>query len=181
MGIPINMNGVKAWEPGAVLSPGTHVVKVTEAKEEPASTGTPQIVLKMEAVAGDEIGGTISDWMTVTYNSRGRVLMIMQAFQVQVPEGDFNLEASWFVGHHAQITVRQEPSRKDPSKTFNSVAAYSPVEGAGPVASQQGDPLAQAAQQPAPQSEFAGVGASGGDFSPPPHTGGHYDDADIPF
>lgn len=163
MGITVNMNGVDAWTPGNVLSPGQHTVRVVEAEEKPAQTGTPQIVLSMEATAGPEAGGTIKDWITVTANTLGRVRMIMNAFQIPVPAGQFNLEASSFVNRQARITVRSEPSRKDPSKTFSSVAGYEPS-GSGVAGGMggSGDPLDQV--------------ATGNGAVAPPH-----DDASIPF
>lgn len=176
MGIPVDMNGVDAWTPGNVLSPGQHTVKVTEAKEEPASTGTPQIILSMEATAGPEVGGTITDWIAVTPNTLGRVRMIMEAFQIPVPAGQFVLEASAFVNRTARIIVRSEPGRKDPSKSFSKVGGYEPSGNGttgGMGGTPSGDPLDQVASSPNGFSQPAAVG--GGDFGPP------RTDDDIPF
>lgn len=150
MGIPVDMNGVQAWTPGNVLSPGTHTVKVTDAEEKSEPGRNPQIILSMEAIAGNESGGTVKDWLTITPNSLGRVRMVMEAFGVPVPPGQFNLEASAFRDRVAQIIVRSEPSRKDPSKSYSKVTGYEAAPGIsgsnGAVG--QGDPLDQVAGQP---------------------------------
>lgn len=152
MGIKVNLSGVEAWSGSTVLSPGSHNVRVTEAREATAGTGTPQIELSMEAIDGAEAGGAIRDWIAVTERSLGRVRMIMEAFRIQIPDGDFELSAQSFVGKTARIVVRSEPGRKDPSKTFSKVAAYELMDGAagGGFA---GDPLDQVDdQRPVPVS-----------------------------
>lgn len=146
MGIKMNLSGVEAWSANTVLSPGSHTVKVIDAKEGAASTGTPQIELTLEAIDGLEVGGTIRDWIAVTERSLGRVAQIMDAFRMGIPEGDFTLEASSFMGKTARIIVRSEPGRKDPSKTFSKVAAYEQADSmaGGAMAA---DPLDQVGKQ----------------------------------
>lgn len=172
MGIPVDMNGVEAWTPGNVLSPGQHTVKVTSAEEKIEPGKNPQIILSMEAIAGNETGGTITDWITITQKSLGRVRMIMDAFQIPVPAGQFNLEAGQFLNRTAFITVRSEPSRKDPSKSYSTVAGYEPS-GNGVAGGMGGtpssDPLDQVASSPNGFSQPAAVGG-------PVHDG-----SDIPF
>lgn len=167
MSIEMNFDGVDAWSGGSFLTPGSHNVKVIEADEKPASTGTPQFVLRMEAIDGDQAGGTITDYVSVTPNSLGRVRQVLEAFGIVIPAGQFAFSADGLLGKRAKIVVREEPGRKDPTKMFSKVAAYeelgSGVGGFIPASNgASGDPLAAAAAVPA------------GDFAP-------VDDDSIPF
>lgn len=167
MGINMNLTGVEPWSANTVLSPGSHTVRVIEAEEKPANTGTPQIILQMEAISGAEAGGKIRDWIAITEKCLGRVAQIMQAFGMPIPQGNFSLEAQSFVGKVATVIVRSEPGRKDPSKTFSKVAAYEQADSnAGGAPAPSDDPFVQGQQN--------GQG-------PVPAAAGGFPDDDIPF
>jgi len=97
--------------------------------------------------------------------------MIMEAFQIPVPAGQFVLEASAFMNRTARIIVRSEPSRKDPSKSYSTVAGYEPSgngTAGGMGGAPSGDPLDQ-------------VASSSNGFQPAAVGGPVHDDSDIPF
>jgi hypothetical protein len=121
----MNLDNVEPWAPGAILSPGQHTVRVAEADDSKQSkNGYPQIILKLEAIEGPETGGTITDWITITPNSLGRVRQILEAFQYQIPAGDFQLAASHLVYRTARIVVREETGQD--GRTRSQVKAYEP-------------------------------------------------------
>lgn len=123
--IPLNLDNVDAWAGGAILSPGNHTVRVVEADDTKTSrNGHPQIVLKLEATDGPETGGTITDWITITPNSLGRVRQILEAFQYSIPSGQFQLNAGQLLNRTARIVVREEPGND--GKMRSQVKAYEP-------------------------------------------------------
>lgn len=150
---PINMNldNVDAWAAGAILSPGQHTVRVVEADDSKTSkNGHPQIVLKLEATEGPEAGGSITDWITITPNSLGRVRQILDALQYPIPGGQFQLNAAQLVGRAARIVVREEASQD--GKMRSQVKAYEQSGSGVAQASSNGqasDPLASIGGHPA--------------------------------
>lgn len=157
--IPMNLDNVEAWAAGAILSPGTHTVRVIEADDSRTSkNGHPQIVLKLEATEGDEVGGTITDWLTITPNSLGRVRQILDAFQFPIPPGNFQLAGSQLINRAARIVVREEMGSD--GRMRSQVKAYEPSgSGVSHANGNGGDPLAAAVP--------AGTPA--------------FDDSDVPF
>jgi hypothetical protein len=77
----IDLTGVDAWEGGVLLPPGEHVVEVDDATEKTSSGGNPQIELEMRAVGGEQDGGTIRDWVTITPEAAGRVKQCLSRHQ----------------------------------------------------------------------------------------------------
>lgn len=145
MRIP-DLSGTEAWKGGDTLPPGRHRVAVSEAKEDQARSGNLQLVLKLRAVGGDYQGGTITDWITITANTLGRVKQVLQALGRPIPEGEFDLQPSSLIGAEAEIFIKTEP-KQDGSGNRNVVSAYTAADGA-PAASNGAAPVA------------AGVGAS---------------------
>lgn len=146
--IPMNLDNVDAWAGGAILSPGNHTVRVTEADDSKFSrNGHPQIVLKLEATEGPEIGGTISDWIIITPNSLGRVRQILEAFQYPIPGGEFQLNAAQLVNRTARIVVREEMGND--GRMRSQVKAYEP----------SGSGVAQASTNGAAPDPFAASGS----------------------
>src|SRR5262245_60530703 len=57
MPIDVNLDNVEAWKGGAVLPPGHHLVRCTDAEEGRSSGGHPELHLTWEATAGEHAGG----------------------------------------------------------------------------------------------------------------------------
>lgn len=117
------LDGVEAWSGGAILPPGWHEIKVRETQETTSSNGHPQAELKMD---GSE--GSITDWVTITPNSLGRVKQILEIFGIEIPQGKFAFEWSMLVGRQARILIREEP-KNDGSGMRSVVKAYEPSSG----------------------------------------------------
>lgn len=134
MSFKISLDGVEPWKGGGViLRTGTHPVRVVD-EEIKLDGDHPVVVVTLEAIGGDEKGGEIRDWIHVTEASLGRVAQIYEAFNVEVPAGEF--EWISLMGKQAKAVVREKPGRDDPSKTFSEVAAYSALLGGEEVAAQ---------------------------------------------
>lgn len=122
MPITINLDGVEPWKGAAVLSKGTHLVRCIDAEEGTSSGGHHEIHLTWEAVAGDEKGASIQDWVQITETTLGKVRQLLEATRLPIPSGEFSLEARPFLGTSAEIVVR-ERARPD-GQLRNEIAAY---------------------------------------------------------
>lgn len=128
MGFKMSLDDVEPWKPGGViLRSGSHAIRVVDEEiKEPGKDGFegehPIVILTLEAIAGEEKGGEIRDWVHITQEALGRVAQIYEALGVEVPSGEFE----WISvkGKQAKIVVREKPGRKDPSKRFSEVSSY---------------------------------------------------------
>jgi hypothetical protein len=125
MTFKLSLDDVEPWKAGGViLNPGTHPVRVVD--EEVKLDGQhPVVLITLEAIGGDEKGGEIRDWIHVTENTLGRIAQIYEAFNVEIPSGEFE----WIPvkGKQSKAVVRNVPGRDDPDKTFSEVKAYLPL------------------------------------------------------
>lgn len=144
-----DLDGTEAWKGGTGLPPGRHRVAVAEASKAEARSGNPQLVLKLRAVSGEYQGGQITDWITITEKTLGRVKQVLEALRRPIPAGPFRLPLDALVGAEAEIFIKSEP-KQDGSGNRNVVSAYTAADGA-PAASNGAAPVA------------AGVGASNHD------------------
>ena len=120
----IDLTGIDAWEGGVILPPGEYLVEVDDATEQTSSGGNPQIQLEMRAIGGEQDGGTIRDWVTITPESLGRVKQVLNAMGVANLDGEIEFEAAELVGKRCRIVVRNELyDGKDRTK----VKAYQPA------------------------------------------------------
>lgn len=125
MSIPVqNLEREEAWKVSNILPPGWHVCKITDSQETESGQGNPQIELDLEAIGGDNAGGSIKDWIVVVPQTYGKVKQLLQAAGVEVPAGDAQLDVAVLKGREVSILVKQEPKFDDPSKTVNKVAGY---------------------------------------------------------
>lgn len=125
MSIPVqNLDREEAWKVSNILPPGWHTCKITEAAETQSGSGNPQIELDLEAIGGDNPGGTIKDWIVVVPQTYGKVKQLLQAAAVPVEAGDWALDVTVLRGREVSVLVRQEPKFDDPTKTVNRVAGY---------------------------------------------------------
>ena len=157
----MNMNGVDPQSGSGPLPPGDYVVKIVEAEEiESRTNETPGIECTMEVLVGEHAERRVWDTIWVTPKTLGMVRWRLECAGVQIPDGDFELEARPLVGRRVQVTVRHEPytNRDGEQKTKAAVKGWKAPPGAG-----GDDPLTSPASDPGPADR-------------PPHT-----DDDIPF
>lgn len=119
-------NTVDPIRGGVTLAPGTHPVEVIAEEKLEDTDERLKVKLTMESVGGDEPGGRISAWWTVTGKSAPFILGQIEAFGVELPGDEFE----WIplLGKRCKIVVRKEPSQSDPSKEYSEVKAYSKLE-----------------------------------------------------
>ena len=104
----VNLSGVEPWGSAESLPPGDYIMKVCEVEETTSKNLNPMLVVDMEVAAGDFKGAEHRDWITVTEKSLGRVVGILTAFGIKIPDGEFNLDGKLLVGKRAVVTLREE-------------------------------------------------------------------------
>lgn len=131
MSFKLSLDDVEPWKTGGViLGPGTHPIKVVEEEIEYKGEGEekhPVVKLQLVAIGGEEEGGEIRDWVHVTPNSLGRVAQIYEAFEVEVPGGEFE----WIplLNRTAKAIVRRVPRRDGKTGDNGQVLNVSEVKG----------------------------------------------------
>lgn len=127
MTILLNLDGVEAWTGGVLLPVGRHLCKIAAAEEGESANGNPQVRMQWEAVAGDCVGGTIRERLTITPGTQGKVRAFLEAVGAPIPAGDFALDVQRLVSLRATITIAERPSLDDPNKLFSEVVAHEPA------------------------------------------------------
>jgi hypothetical protein len=138
MAIPVNFDGVDAWQGGGMLPEGMHTCRIKSAEEGRSSNGHPQVELEFEAVEGEYVGATIRDWLVVVPQTFGKVKQLVEAAKLDYPAGEFALEARDLVGRRVAILVREEPDHKGESR--RRVKSYDPADGSDLPADTSGLP-----------------------------------------
>lgn len=126
MSIPMNLSGTEAWSVGDVLPPGTYVTQIAEAVEGTSSNQNPQIELRLECREG-----AIRDWIVITPKTLGKVRQLLEAAGVQIPPGDFQLDADTLLRRRVQIVVREQPDNQ--GKLRSRVIGYEPPNAGTPM------------------------------------------------
>lgn len=125
MGITINLDGVETDRGPQYLREGTFNVKIIEANATVASTGTPQLFLRLECIDGDDKGSVATDYIAVTENTRWHVKRVFDAVRLDVPPGDFDLEPEPFLNKLCTITIRKEEFEGKDRHRVKNYAPYS--------------------------------------------------------
>lgn len=124
---------VERWEQRltseSLLPAGDHVVTIVEAEGDTASTGNPQIVMRLEAPAG-----YLRHYETYHDQHLSKVAALYDCADVQVPQvGEFDpgdrmrisdKAIARLVGRKVGVVVRMEPDQNDSSKEWPRVAGY---------------------------------------------------------
>jgi hypothetical protein len=128
-----DLSGVPNEEtPATLIAPGIYEVLVTNAEEGQASTGTPSVELDLEIMSsGDWKGRTQKDWIYITERALWRVRMVLDALQIEVPEGEFDLQPAQLVNRRCEITIDHETYE---GKIKARVKRYERVSGEAAVA-----------------------------------------------
>lgn len=121
----VNMTNVDSWKGGGLLPPGRHVCVIDRCDEGTSSGGHPQLEIDLRSVAGAEEGGTIRDWIVVIPKTLGKVRQFLEAAQVEIPEGEFDIPVASIPGRRVAIIVRTEPDQKGEPR--NRVVAYDEI------------------------------------------------------
>lgn len=126
MGIAISDLGdveVKEGGGGELLPNGRHTVRITDATEDRAQSGNPQIVVTLTCIEGEHEGKTIRDWLTVTPAALWKIKKFLTGIAYPIPAGDFDLQPASLIGRPCRVSVR--PRRDAPDKS--EIAFYDPA------------------------------------------------------
>jgi hypothetical protein len=111
-----------------MLPVGSHVVTITDPVMGQASTGNPQIELRVE---GDL--GSMRDWLVITPNTIGKVVSVFDAAGIERPQdGEFDPDTGVLTDacvdrlHNRKVgvVVREEPDNREPGKMRRRIAGY---------------------------------------------------------
>lgn len=164
----IGLNNVKAWSDPDQLEPGPYLVQPLEATAEESSNKNPQVKVEWRVVGGPFKGAEKADWVTFTEPAMGRVVQLLEACEIALPEADFDsYEAArdWVLAQlkekQPKVTaiVRNKPDRKGRTNDDGSVKEWPEI--AGYRKPSEGDLDNDA-------SEFAANPVKQADEKPPP-------------
>jgi hypothetical protein len=117
----INLGGVEAWSASDEVPPGAYVAKPTnvERGQSKSNAKNEQITVDWRVIAGPFTGAEKRDWVTLTENSMGRIVQLIEACGHEVPTEDFKDYgelADWIAEKvlkdaavTTEIVVREEP------------------------------------------------------------------------
>jgi hypothetical protein len=123
MRIP-KMDQVEAWK-GGTLSQGRHVVEVEKVTEGTSSGGHPELEVLLRAIESDtEPGAIITDWITVTENSLGRLKQFLLACGADPDLFSEEREVSPDDLTDRTVTITVGPHQTPDRKTVQRVKSY---------------------------------------------------------
>jgi hypothetical protein len=167
MPIEIDLTGVEPWKGGDILPAGGHDVVCVEAGEGTSSGGHYQLELTWAAYTGEHQGAQLRDWVHVTEQTLGKVVQLLTAVGIPLPQGRFTLAPQPFLGKRCHIVARDRPKPDGTPKT--DIVAYEPL-----ATNNQAAPFGQPTPAPA-QATFGGAPVG------QPTSAVGQGDADIPF
>lgn len=145
-----NLSGVDPAGSGFTPLPaGWYDIRVEDASEVTASTGTPGIKLEMSVTAGPHAGHKIFDRMWISAAGLSFVVQRLQAMGYPIPEGEFELEPMELIGRRCSVKVEPRTYTKNDGSqgTADDVKAYDKIAG-------QDLPVAPAAAAPVGDSDI---------------------------
>lgn len=125
MGIPVkDFDQVEAWKGSTLIPLGWNTVKITKAEEGTSRNNHPQVELEYTAEDG---GATIREWLVFTEGSIGKAKSVTDAAGIEPKGGDWEFPTEQLVGKKLLVFVAEEPSFKDPDKTYRNVKSHAPI------------------------------------------------------
>jgi len=119
----------EAWKvQDSMLPVGDHVVTIVDPRSGDSSGGFPQVELRVE----NELG-SLRDWLVITPNTIGKVVMVFDAAGVARPQdGEYDPETGKLTDacvdrlHNRKVgvIVREEPDNRDPTKMRRRIMGY---------------------------------------------------------
>lgn len=125
MSIPLkDYDQVEAWKGSTLIPLGWNTVKITKAEEGKSKNDHPQVELEYTAVDG---GATIREWLVFTEGSIGKAKAVTDAAGIEPQGGEWAFPTEQLVGKKLLVFVAEEPSYKDPQKTYRNVVSHAKV------------------------------------------------------
>jgi hypothetical protein len=118
-----DLDEVEAWSSSghAPIPVGKHIATIDAIEEEPASTGSPQIVITWRVVAGQYEGTQSREWLVILPQTYGKVKAFLLALGWELKTGEFAMPTTELVGRRAVIIVGNEQRDK---KVFTRVIGH---------------------------------------------------------
>jgi hypothetical protein len=131
----VNLSGTAAWSVDEQIPPGTYLFRPAPGgvETDESSNGNPQVKINWRVAAGEFTGAERLDWLTFTEAAMGRVVQLLEACAIEVPQADFagyGELRDWVAEQlrkpetQTMGVVRLKESRKDPSKSFPEIVGY---------------------------------------------------------
>jgi hypothetical protein len=132
-----SLKGQEAWRVDDQLAPGWYIARAAKVERSSSSNQNPQVQIDWRVAVGEYQGAEQRDWITLTDPAMGRVVQVLEAAGVEIPDAEFdNYEAmaDWLAkaleNATVEMLIRLEPGRKDPSKEWPTIKGYrKPAEG----------------------------------------------------
>lgn len=114
------------------LPDGWYNVRVTDAEEVTARTGTPGIKVTMQVIDGPHANRKIFDRIWVSEAGAGFLRQKLESMGMAIPASDFALDTGMLVGRRCAVKTSQRPyTKQDGSQAISAdVAAYDKIAGA---------------------------------------------------
>lgn len=130
-----SLSGVSAWSVDEQIPPGTYLLQPAPGgvEKDVSTSQHPQIKVNWRVAAGEYRGAERLDWVTFSEKSGGRVVQLLEACAIEIPQQDFASQEElrdWVLeqllkdGVQAMGVIRMKESRKDPSKEFPEIVGY---------------------------------------------------------
>lgn len=125
------LDGVSPAGDFTPLEPGWYNVRVENAEETVASTGTPGVKLEFSVIDGEFAGRKVFDRMWISPAALGFVVQKLQAMQYPIPAGEFDLEPIELIGRRCAVKVETRIYTKADGTqgADNDVKAYDQIAG----------------------------------------------------
>lgn len=104
--IEVDFEGVEAG--GRACPDGTYEAEITSAAEEESSAGNAMIVAKWKITSGKGKGAVIWDNISLTPQALWRLKGLLEALEMEVPDGTMDLDLDELVGQTSTIEITNE-------------------------------------------------------------------------
>lgn len=129
----ISLKGQEAWRVDDQLPPDSYMVVLAEKERTASSNQNPQVKLTWRVDAGEYRGAEQLDWVTFTDPALGRVVQLLDACGISLPDDNFDshqllrdwVDSQLVVGKtRCEAVVRMEPDRNDATKEWPRIKGY---------------------------------------------------------
>ena len=104
--VSIDFEGVEAG--GRACPDGTYEAEITSVTEEESSAGNDMLVAKWKILSGKGKGAVIWDNLSLTPQALWRLKGLLEALEIEVPDGTMDIEIEDLVGQTCTIEITNE-------------------------------------------------------------------------
>ena len=104
--LSVDMEGVESG--GKIVPDGTYEGRIKSLEEKESSNDNPMLVVKWEVLSGKGKGGVIWDNISLTPQALWRLKGLLEALEIEVPDGSMDIDLSELEGAECAIQVTNE-------------------------------------------------------------------------